>query len=423
MLVNKTQADHVLARINEIAAALAAKGPDQQEPNLGEGAAGIALFFAYLHVAAEDPGNNLLLPDLPFQDLAFDFLNTATTALAEQPMPPSLFSGFTGIVWSAQHITGLLSHSSDDLCADVDAALETYLNHSPWTHDYDLIMGLVGIGVYCLQRSNSSAARRCLELIVERLAELAESAEGGLRWFTPPDHLPDHQREMYPHGYYNLGLAHGVPGIIALLAKTHAAGIQRERSRHLLDGAVNWLLRQRLAANFRSSFSAFFVPDLDAVDCRLAWCYGDAGISAALLVAASSTANPFWEKEALAIARRAALREPQTCGVVDACFCHGSAGLMHAFNRLYHATHEDVFAQAARYWLEWTLEFRKPGSGAADYAVRRSGADGQMEFQPRFGMLEGIAGIGLALLASVASVDPAWDSVFMLDIPPASVAQ
>jgi hypothetical protein len=50
--------------------------------------------------------------------------------------------------------------------------------------------------------------------------------------------------EPGPRGYYNLGLAHGVPGVIAFLGKVCAVGVACDKARPLLDGAVHWLLEQ-----------------------------------------------------------------------------------------------------------------------------------------------------------------------------------
>src|SRR5262249_7468621 len=275
---------------------------------LAEGTAGIALFCAYSQTAES----------APMQELAFDCLAPAVEAMATQYMRASLFAGFTGIAWAMQHVSSLLAVASDDIGGDIDLALESYLRQSPWNHHYDLIQGLVGLGVYCLERVKSPTAIRCLELIVERLGELAEPCGRGLRWHTGPDLLPPQQQEQHPQGYYNLGLAHGVPGIIALLGKMHAAGISRDKTSRLLEGAVEWLLQQRLPHPTSSSFPLVHVPGRQPAGCRLAWCYGDAGVAAALLLAARSVEEKSWEQEALGIARRAAARDSQTCGVVDA---------------------------------------------------------------------------------------------------------
>jgi lantibiotic modifying enzyme len=414
-LLEQDRAQAALASIREIATALEANLKDSKDaaakPELGEGAAGIAVFFAYLHAAGLFTGA---------RELALQYLDISAEALASQPMGPSLYAGLTGIAWAVQHVNDLLAGSSEDLCSEIDLALELYLSRSPWREEYDLISGLVGVGVYCLERAGSPVATRCLNLIVERLSELAEPSGDGLRWFTSPSLLPQQQLEQYPQGYYNLGLAHGVPGIIGLLGRIQVSGIAQKKAEaaRILEGAVQWLLGQQLSDNAISSFASVVAPDQPPEGSRLAWCYGDAGLAAALLLAARSTGNKGWEQRALAIARRAAAREPQSCRIVDCCFCHGSAGLAHIFNRFYQATHDEVFSQTARYWIERTLQFRKPGTGAAGYSVWSSRDGGEPQFQGRLGIIEGIAGVGLALLTAVTGIEPCWDCVFMVNIPP-----
>lgn len=411
-LLNENESQPLLASIHEIADVLETRLKAEGEalsPQLGEGAAAIAVFFAYLQMAGLRNGA---------ADLAFQFLNAATEALASQTMGPSLYGGFTGIAWAAQHVTGLLSDSPEDLGEEIDLALETYLNRSPWETDYDLIVGPVGIGVYCLERRNSPVARHCLELIVERLSEIAEKDGDGIRWFTGPHLLPPHQLKDYPNGYYNLGLAHGIPGIIALLGRTCAAGIAQEKSLQLLEGTVRWLLQQQLPDTAYSCFPCFLLPDRKMQDSRLAWCYGDAGLAAALLLAARAVGNQAWEAEAIAIARKGATRDPEKCYVKDVCFCHGTAGLAHIFDRFYQATHDPIFAQSCRYWLDQTLQFRKPGTGAAGYLVLAPDDEVTVSWKERYGLIEGVAGVGLSMLAAVSDIEPCWDRIFMVDIPP-----
>src|SRR4029450_12216233 len=84
---------------------------------------------------------------------------------------------------------------------------------------------------------------------------------------------------------------------------------------------------------------------------RSAWCYGDPGIAAALLLAARGVGDAGWEQTAVALACRAAERPASDTGVVNANFCHGAAGLAHLYNRMYQATGEPTLGRAALYWL------------------------------------------------------------------------
>src|SRR5262249_34331610 len=158
-------------------------------------------------------------------------------------------------------------------------------------------------------------------------------------------------------GYYNLGLAHGVPGVLGLLGRVCATGVARGKARSLLDGAVRWLLDQ----DGPGSFPYWAAPGAAGDTARLAWGYGDPGVAAALAGAAGRVADRAGDAAARGLARRAAERPSEESGVKDAGLCHGSAGLAHLFNRMFHATGEPRLAEAARSWFEQTLAMRRPG--------------------------------------------------------------
>ena len=284
-------------------------------------------------------------------------------------MRPSLYSGFSGVAWATAHVQKQLGDAEEESAyRAVDEALLAHLNESPWRNDYDLISGLVGFGVYALERLPHPMGFEMLERVVDRLDETAERNAEGITWLTRPELLPPWQRELSPNGYYNLGLAHGVPGVIALLGQACAAGIARAQVELLLEGAIDWLLAQRLPASGAHSIFPSWVGPCNGRDgCRLAWCYGDAGIAAALLSAARGAREPSWERKALEIASRAARRAPETAGVIDAGLCHGAAGLGHIFNRIYQATGEAELKEAATFWFDRTLEMRRPEGGIGGF--------------------------------------------------------
>jgi hypothetical protein len=128
---------------------------------------------------------------------------------------------------------------------------EIILVADPWRDDYDLIGGLVGYGVYALEQLPGKLAIECLAQVVNRFDEMAERTAQGTTWFTAPELLSDWQREICPKGHYNLGLAHGVPGVIAFLGRVYALNRKipravfaplKKKARGLLNGAVSWRL-------------------------------------------------------------------------------------------------------------------------------------------------------------------------------------
>ena len=405
--------DEAMAAVDSIASALSRPHiipPDNA--SLASGSAGLALFFTTLAEAQPQHGDT-------HAERALELVSDAIDTLAERLHPPSLYGGFTGVAWAADIVQRHFGNPDDpDLNADIDDALVAFVARAPWDRDYDLITGLAGFGVYALRRMPRTAANAALASIVDRLEETAISTADGITWFTPQRLLSAWQRDRYPNGYYNLGLAHGVPGVIVLLAQVCAAGVALTTARPLLDNAVAWLLAQRRPLNSESSFGTVVPDDIvetEPFPTRIAWCYGDLGIATALLCAARLVGEKEWERQAIAIATRAAERSLDRSGVVDAGLCHGSAGNAHLFNRLYQATREPLFLHAARIWVEQTLARRRPGEGVGGFLAWRPAPE---TWSADPGLLEGAAGIGLALLAASASTEPEWDRMLMVAIPP-----
>jgi hypothetical protein len=396
--LKKSAVESIQTIVDDLAAPGQGQGGD---PSLAGGAAGLALLHGYLAQAAcgKDSG------------AAARCLERATAAVADNPTSASLYSGLTGVGWALAHLRGRRPGlDGEEDAAEIDEALLEHLDRSPWPDDYDLISGLVGLGVYALERLPRPAAVTCLERVLDRLAETAEHRPDGITWWTDPAWLPAEDRAKYPRGYYNLGLAHGVPGVIALLGQACASGVAVARARALLEGAVRWLLAQQGPGGF-----AYWAgPGGDDKPARLAWCYGDPGVAAALLGAARGVSEPGWERAALAIARRAAQRPPAESGVVDVGLCHGAAGLGHLFNRMFQATGETWLADAARSWFERALGMRA-GRGIGGY---EAWLPGDRTWMTEPGLLTGAAGIALALLAATTPLEPAWDRVLLVGIPP-----
>jgi len=373
--------------------------------SLADGHAGQALFYDYL---ARFTGEG------KHAELAARSLDAAIDALSEgPPMHPGLYGGFTGVAWTAEHLAEGPEEDSEDAGAEIDEAVQAVLAQRPWGETYDLIRGLVGLGVYALERLPRPAARACLTEVVAHLLELAEIGPVGATWFTPPDHLGPWALSVCPQGRYDLGVAHGVPGVIALLADSYRLDLLDDAGVALLETAVGWLLAQK-RGTAGPCFASWIGPGIEPQAARLAWCYGDAGIAATLLYAARAAARPDWEAAALEIAARAAARSIAESGVADAGLCHGALGLAHLFNRIHQATRDDRFAAAARVWYEHGLRLRRPGQGIGGFQVWERRADGSSAWSEDPGFLVGAAGIGLALLAAIADQEPLWDRVLLV---------
>jgi hypothetical protein len=384
------------------------------------------VFFCYA-------GNCLRLPR--YDDIAWRCLDGAIGGLSKFSLPPSLYAGYSGIAWAADYL--VQSHFDAEPCrnsdeedpnSEVDQSLLAVLKTTPWVWDYDLIKGLVGFGVYFLGRSSRPRPRQGLQLVVERLDETKTIDDSGaISWHTAPNLLPDWQRELNPDGYFNVGLAHGVPGVLVTLANAVASGVVPDRARFLLDGLVQWLRRVRQDPSLVGSFfPAWWVPGRRPSPSRHAWCYGDPGVGAAWLWSGILVGEPPWQEEAVHILRSCSGAKPANAAVGDAGLCHGAAGLGHLYNRVYQATGVRDFAEAARGWMRHALRFWRPDRGFGGYQAFRPGGKGYHKdpradpWEDDYSFLTGSAGIALAYLAAVSDVLPEWDQLLLLSVPPRS---
>ena len=374
-------------------------GGEVGDPSLSGGLAGLAVFFAEVERACGGE-----------RARALGCLEGAVEVLAGAPLGPSLYPGFAGVGWAVEVVGRLLGLGGEDRNEAIDEALLGLLMRWGWGRaPFDLVLGLVGVGVYVLERWPRPVAVACLERVVGEFGRGARRDGDGVYWWTAPSLLLGSGRVQTPVGRVDLGVAHGVGGVIAVLARA-ARLLPESEAGGLLGGAVRWLLAHAVAGEGGPSIPYVVAEGVDVGVSRSAWCYGDPGVAAVLLVAAREVGERSWEEFATGLAVRAAERPVELSGVTDAGFCHGSAGLGHLFNRMFQMTGEARLGEAARFWLLRTVEWCE---AALSGGVGGSEVGGGVPWSGS-GIVEGAAGVGLALLAGCSAVEPAWDRMFVV---------
>ncbi len=418
-LLTGAAAAPVWSAINAIADAIPARSAGERDPSLAGGSAGLSLLYAWL---ALSQSNGATLAAGTPEENAWRFLDAAIEGLSDQDPHPSLFGGVTGIAWATSVVDSVLDPDGEDRVGEIDDALRLLVTTAgSWPAPHDLVVAVTGVGVLALERYPRKPAVSALHDVVARLSASASTDDVGRYWPTPPaGMLHPSATSRFPEGVVDLGVAHGMSGAIALLGRVCALGGEFAGVRPLVDDAVRWLLAHAIDTEHGPTYPAWLVPGEPPTGARRAWCYGDPGVAAALLVAARAVGEAAWEQEARAVAIRAAARPEEDSGVVDASLCHGAAGLMHLFNRLYQATGEPSLRDAALLWLDRTLTMCRSAQ-----AQGGSWVEGVDDFlgPPWTGVdiVNGASGVALALLAAVSPIEPGWDRMFLMS-PMSAVA-
>ena len=377
--------------------------PEQSiDASLGSGAAGIALFFSYLHLACPGRGHD---------EVARRYLDRAFDITASSPTTFALFGGFVGVAWAAALCEPLIAPTAELTDLDeIDDALLTIVKGSGIPH-FDLISGLAGVSIYAVERLPRTTALQTVTALLDDFDRRTVLERGGVTWHTPASLLPEHQRSLSPEGHRDLGVAHGVAGTLGVLSLIHDCDMLRAKAHRLFDAGSKWLMQQRLPDNP----NGVFPYSVDSVGksnggSRLAWCYGDLGIACILCSSAQTVPEANLGATAIELALRAAKRPFGASGVVDACLCHGAAGNSHLFHRLFRATGLEQLRDASLAWFHHVLLLRAAGVGVGGFSyIEKTGKP-----TASAGLLEGAAGIGLALLAVVTSNAPDWDRMFLV---------
>lgn len=352
---------------------------------------GAALFLSYYARFSNDEACSEALTAL---------LDQMNDQVASSSPPLRLHGGIVGFAWLLRHLARQDGRDADEGTSELDAALVAYLSRGPNDVRLDVLDGIVGFGVYALEGGSKPSSSALLDEVVHTLLTSASRCRSGYLWHTPPRFVPDSRRTRSPTGYFDLGLAHGGPGIVAFLAGVEFAlpglyaGI-----RPILRASVDALRDVQSDEGFPT------YVHLDgtggATPSRVAWCYGDLAVSVAIARAGLALEESDLVDWAVELAFRAAGREPGEASVVDACLCHGASGVAHVLLRLGKLSNCAELVSDSTRWLCRAMSLFKETDAASSN-------------QELDEILMGQAGLGLALLAARTEQSPDWDRLLLL---------
>ncbi|MEO7774152.1 MAG: lanthionine synthetase LanC family protein [Steroidobacteraceae bacterium] len=324
----------------------------------------------------------------------------------------SYSTGIAGCLWFLSHLDRL-RHIDKDEFIDNEVH-DCFLRQAIQLLDQgncDPMHGAIGYALFALEMCKLEQTQ-LLHTFIERLRDIAIIDEAGARWRSIPA-SPGHEMDST----INMGMAHGQAGIVAFLLKCRRRGIQTSILNTLLHQSTQFIMHTHVdfsRPDIPVKIPAAIINGKYNVGRKLAWCYGDLSSAYTAYRAASLLKIADWKEKSLVILNGCASDEyVESYPMKDASFCHGTAGTSYVFGKLFKETGSSEFKRASEKWLAATLDFGDRGGRSAGFIYFNG-----KRMESNFGLLEGISGIGLVLLAHLRKFEPestCWDGCFYLN--------
>lgn len=396
----KTNIQSKIEQIAEIIYQKVEKYDESKVDGLYSGEFGVLLFLLYYsNYSKEEKKNQLteIFTERLINDLGTD-INMHTFS-----------SGLSGILYLFEFFKEkeLLYVDLTDIEKILDDFLIYRMQDEMCKPNIDFMHGALGVALYFLKTHKNE---KCIYEIIDTLYEIAEKDTHAniFKWKS----YFSIAKGITRSDDYNISLSHGMASIIIFLSRTIKNKIQNDKIIKMLEGAVNYILSQRI--DFKLYGSHFPKPSLNNKEhypskSRLAWCNGDLGIAFSLWEAGKITDNKEWKQIAFNIFIDSTKRLSfSDSGVIDAWICHGAAGIALIYRRMYLETKCNDFLLATNYWIEQTLKM--PIFNDEIAYNKEDHSTGEYDYS----LLTGLSGIGLLFLSYLRNDEQDWDSMLLL---------
>lgn len=405
-----------------------------------------AVMWGPLTLANGLPGTALLYGELARTDetwrqVAHRHITAAGQAMNSAPSR-GLFSGPAALLAAAQTCAGPEGHYGSlrrKLAAwvaqDQTERLHVFAEQArsgrtgvDWAA-YDIVNGLSGTARLLLDSAADPAeagpeVEAALKASLRHLVRITEPARVDGHdvpgWWVPVERqISERDRETYPRGDFNLGMAHGIAGPLAVLCSAVESGREvpgtREAIHRIADWLIGWTLHDEAGPYWpaRAGWDDETAPDRPgALFTRTAWCYGTPGVAAALYRAGSIVNRPQWCAAATKALRAALRRDESLWAIEGATVCHGYAGLLRVLTRVNESAEDPELLAGCRRLTGKLLECADEEAPFGFRHLMRFPAAARSPIPHRAvdtaGMLEGAAGVALSLLPTGTGPLP-WD--------------
>lgn len=187
----------------------------------------------------------------------------------------------------------------------------------------------------------------------------------------------------------NYSLSHGWAGFLAYICQLYKVYPSNSTADLIKQVSYNLIDWSYLGEKYIDHSFKMFQKD-EIIGSRLAWCYGDLGISVSLYNAGLCIEDHYLiELSSYVLCKHATNILNEYSNLNDACLCHGTSGVAMIYLYMFKKTGNKLFGDAATYWIDKTISYYKQG-----YKFFQNN-----QYEDDYTMLNGLCGVGLALIS------------------------
>lgn len=399
--------------------------------SLASGSSGLLLLFAEL---------DRLFPEQKWDQAAHQCVLRIKESIESFPhVSLALFGGLAGVAYALQQASRgrtryqkmihyidntIIERIEDKYFLPMKEKLQASQSCSP--NLYELIQGISGIGAYCLHNYNVSSFQQITKNIIKYLLALIQPIEiNGKKipgWYVSAENqFLESEKHNYPQGNFNLGLSHGIPGVLAFLSIARLYGVCVNGQNEAIHYLAEWIYQKKKGqegAFYWDSTTTFDeevsgIQEQQNAHPRHAWCYGAPGVVRSLYLAGRALKDESMQNRALSCYCSIFNQSRETWFLPGPTFCHGLAGLLTITNLMAQDSQNAYLKEQVTTLETMLLEHYHEENpfGFRDYEPTRTSHEYAHIDKP--GLLEGTAGILLSLLSLHTSAS-SWHFPFLI---------
>lgn len=353
-----------------------------------------------------------------YKQKTLKLLKTLTQVFGERNLGSGFFEGFEGIFYVIQYLMKCNIIEDEKILEGLEEYLLQSLSIDFKTNHFDPMHGSIGKLLYFINSKNQDKEKvnGLIDQFLNSLYEHRQETDQGIFWY---DQNEDNKELV------NLGMAHGLPGILAFLVRLKELGYKHEHIDTLIEGIIKSFICFKNETKLLSQFPDYFSEDvhLRNMNSRLGWCYGDLGIANTLLYASKILKRDDLKKEIQTLLNSIVLRRMSNSKLdhyedysfFDTGFCHGLSGITYIFQKINNQLKNTTLDKRIDFWKKQLLEnLEKQLNIQGDIYLPwyRQNEDSSYTMD-QVSVLNGLCGTGLVLL-SLHYNQYDWSDFFML---------